>query len=738
MKQLTILLSVILASFAAEARVAVQWETLGNTVDEQGRPTYTERLTIDADHGFKYLGFNTFHRKRAAVNAPDSLIEVIPGYYLLTSPEFARGGRVVVDIRTSGYLRNAAYVPDGFHVVNSDGTTEEVDFTAHSIIERPEQWQLADGTDLMPYGDAVFARNAELQGGKCEFYSVIPSYKSVTLTGATSQKISTIEFRAVESPRPQWWRASVRNGKVTVDAAAADSAAVMRRLEPLNLLTATNVPEAVIEDYPDFGYRAVMIDIARNFQPIGEMRRILQLMARYGFNVLHFHFADDEAWRLEIPDFPELTEVAGRRGYTLDESDHLAQLFTGTGDVNAVNSSNGFYTRSEFIGLLKYANSLGISVLPEIESPGHARAAIVAMEHRFRLTGNDYYRLIDPQDTSRYVSAQWFGDNVMNPALPGPVRFMTDVTARIKAMYDEAGVPMPAMHIGGDEVAMGAWTGSPAANNYMAQRGITNHRDLHYIFVKELTANFAAMGVKVSGWQEISMRNEADFNELVRPNTFSINCWRNPDNNSAIIAQTALADYPTVLSIVNHFYLDMCYSSHPCERGLTWGGTVDEFDALHGYPYELCPVDSAHFANVLGISGHLFAETVRSGRMIETYLLPKMLGMAERAWNAQPTYSDADFNAVISQREMPRWLAFASYIHLRQPGIKLSADGRVEMNTPYPDEAGTQVRYTLDGSEPTMDSPLYSRPIATADAAQVRAAIYWHGRRSVTTILNLQ
>ena len=239
------------------------------------------------------------------------------------------------------------------------------------------------------------------------------------------------------------------------------------------------------------------------------------------------------------------------------------------------------------------------------------------------------------------------------------------------------------------------------------------------------------MGVKVSGWQEISMRSEESFNELVRPNTFSINCWRNPDDNSDIISQTARADYPTVLSIVNHFYLDMCYSSHPCERGLTWGGTVDEFDALHGYPYQLCPVDSAHFANVLGISGHLFAETIRSGRMIEAYLLPKMLGMAERAWNAQPTYTDADFNAVIAKREMPFWLANGSPIHLRQPGIVI-ADGHVVMNTSYPE---VEVRYTLDGTEPTSTSPLYSAPFAVGDAHQVRAAIYWHGSRSVTSVL---
>lgn len=739
MKRLFILLSIILTyTMIAEARVAVQWETLGNSRDDQGRAVYIERLTIEADQSFEYLGFNTFHRQRATLNAADSLIEVIPGYYLLQSPQFATPGRYVVEIRTAGRFRNLAYVPDGFHVVMADGTTAEVDFTAKSIIERPEQWVLINGDDAMPYGDSVYQRNLQLQNGNCGFYSVIPSYKKVTATGGTCAAITSIKFKAVETPRRQWWRATIANGEAVVEAAAADSAAVMRRLAPLNLLTATDVPEVVIEDYPDFSYRGVMIDIARNFQPISEMQRIMQLMARYGFNVLHFHFADDEAWRLEIPDFPELTEMCGRRGFTLDEADYLAQLFTGNGDAAGVNSSNGYYTRQEFIELLKYADSLGISVLPEIESPGHARAAIKAMERRYRLTGNDYYRLIDPQDTSRYTSAQSFHDNVMNPALPGPVRFMTDVVARIKAMYDEAGVAMPAMHIGGDEVAMGAWTGSPAADAYMAEHGLTNYRDLHYVFIKELTANFAKMGVKVSGWQEISMRQDPEFEAIVRPNTFSINCWRNPDNNSAIIAQTAMADYPTVLSIVNHFYLDMCYSSHPCERGLTWGGTVDEYDALHGYPLQLCPVDSAHYANVIGISGHLFAETVRYGRMIEAYLLPKMLGMAERAWNANPTYTDADFNAVLNCREMPFWDDFGSTVHLRQCGIHVADDGLVHLNHCYAGIDGVQLRYTLDGTEPTAESPLYTEPFSAAGAEQVRAAIFYRGVESVASVLYLK
>ncbi len=726
------------ASVQVPAQTSVNWSTGGNTTGSDGKPAYVQRFTVTGDLDFDRLAFNQFARRMKTVNPADTLIEIVPGYYCIASPRFRAGAdSVTVEIETYGYLRSICYTPDGVHVVKN-GVPVPVSFTRSDITATPSMWVAPWGEDVMPYGDVIYDRNAELAAdgaAVCSFYDVIPSYKSVRMTREMPFEVKEIIFKPVEGGRKGYWQAVVNNGTVTVECAEADIPLAQRRLEAAGVVKGAVVPGAVIEDWPDFPYRGLMIDISRNYQTPAELERVLRLMGRYGLNVLHFHFADDEAWRLEIPGMPELTEVGGRRGYTLDEADFMAQIFAGNGDPNTPQgTANGFYTRDEFIRLLQIADSLGIAVLPEVESPGHARAAIKAMEHRLRETGDDTYRLIDPADTSVYTSAQSFHDNVMNPAIPGPVRFMTHVARELQKMYNEAGVAMPGLHIGGDEVAKGAWKGSPIAQAYMNERGITDERQLHWIFVNELLAELNALGIPVSGWQEIAVGHDDEYNNAVRPHVFSVDCWSTLGEQNSVTAQSARAGYPTVLSNVEHFYLDMCYSPHPYERGLSWGGYVDEFDALHGYPRELCAVEPEAFENVIGVSGQLFAETIRSAEGFEDLLLPKMTGLAERAWNCDSTYTDPGFNAVLYSRELPLWQAGGYSYHVRQPGIKV-VDGKVAMNHAFPPSAACEIRYTVDGSLPVETSPLYTGPIDIPASGEVRAVAFVGGKPSVATIL---
>lgn len=717
------------------AETTVSWSTLGNGLGADQKPAYIQRFVIKGDIDFDRLAFNQFARRMRTVDPAFTLVEIVPGYYCIDSDKFRSGAdSVVVDIETAGYLRSICYTPDGVHIVR-DGKAAPVTYTRADITADPAQWISPGGEDVMPYGPQIFERNRGLAAAAADFYDVIPSYKSVKLTGGKAAPVTRVTTAAVPQGAPGAWRAVIDGGELRVEAAEADLPLAMRRLEALGLSDGRIAPAAVITDRPDFPYRGLMIDIARNYQTPAQLGRILRLMARYGLNVLHFHFADDEAWRLEIPGMPELTEVGGRRGYTTDETEFMAQLFTGDGNPdNPAGSSNGYFTRAEFIAMLRTADSLGITVVPEIESPGHARAAIRAMEKRLRVTGDDTYRLIDPADTSVYTSAQSFHDNVMNPAIPGPVRFMTYLGAELQKMYREAGLEIPAIHIGGDEVAKGAWTGSPIARRYMDERGITDERQLHLIYVRELLDEYNRLGIPVSGWQEIAVGHDDEYNEAVRPHVFSVNCWSTLGKQNSVTSQSARAGYPTVLSNVDHFYLDMCYSPHPYERGLSWGGYVDEFDALAGYPRSLCPVDEESFRNVIGVSGQVFAETMRSPEMIESFLLPKMLGLAERGWNCDSTYSDARFNAVINTREVPYWQSEGYNFHLRQPGIALT-DGKVVMNTSYPGSLAPVIRYTTDGSEPTAASAVYTGPFDAAGMRQVRAATFIGDKRSVTSIL---
>lgn len=233
----------------------------------------------------------------------------------------------------------------------------------------------------------------------------------------------------------------------------------------------------------------------------------------------------------------------------------------------------------------------------------------------------------------------------------------------------------------------------------------------------------------MSGWQEIALRHSDDYNERVRPSVYSVNCWSTlpHQGQGGVVTDIARAGYPVILSNVDHFYLDMTYSYHPYERGLCWGGTVDEFDALHGYPRRLCP---EAYESVKGVQGQVFAETIRSAGDLERMLLPKMLGLAERAANPDSTYSDARFNAVV-ERQMPRWAGEGYTFHLRLPGIVRQADGTLLMNSPY---ASGEIRYTLDGTNPTAASPLYDGAPVAVPAGATQARRHLPTRRTVAAV----
>jgi len=714
---------------------ALVWQTLGN--EPYGKKAkYVQRFTLSNHQDVKRLCFNQFARPMRALNPADTLVEIVPGYYYVDSERFGGNEPIDIDIEVIGWIEMRAYIPDGFHAISNDDKLMPVEFSRKTLFAEPEMRNFP-GRDRHSYGDKIYKRNAELAfEGKAGVFDIVPSFKSVEICPGSFTEGLPIEERIVESDRPEYYRMTIKPEGALIEAADSATARMAHRILKNKLLAPNKgkIPCAVIEDYPDYGYRGMMVDVARNFIRPSELEDLVRLMSDYRFNRLHFHPVDDEAWRLEIQGLPELTEIGARRGYTLGGDDFLPQIFAGDGNPETVSgTANGYYSKHDFINLLRLCDSLGIKVITEIESPGHARAALRAMEARARRTGDKTYLMSEPEDTSSYTSAQSFRDNVMNPALEGTYRFIDKVVDEIRDMYRQAGVPFIGIHLGGDEVPGGAWDSSSAAAHLCDSLGIEGTHALQGYYSRRIAQSMKDRGITLYGWQELGVGYDESFNAEVAPVVGGINCWRNllpPEKN---VARKAIkAGFPVILSNVDYFYVDQVYDFNPEENGLFWGGAVDEFQTLKGYGDTLCPPVQNAAGKVIGVQGQLFGETIRNYKQLQTYLFPKMLGIAERGWNSRPTYTEKEYNRVLATKELPVLVENGVAIHLRAPGI-IVENGVVKMNTPF---AGGEIRYTIDGSEPTSESMLYEGEFVLPESAkEIRARWYNLDTESVTTLL---
>jgi len=530
------------------------------------------------------------------------------------------------------------------------------------------------------------------------------------------------------------------------------------------------LPAIRVVDAPRFGYRGFMLDVARNFHPKAAVLRTLDLLARYKLNVFHMHLTDDEGWRVEIAGLPELTAVGARRGHTLDSKGFLQPAF-GSGPQVGRAYGSGFFSHADYVEIVRYAKARHIEVIPEIEMPGHARAAIKAM------AGNPQYQLTDPEDRSVYMSVQGYPDNVMNPALESTYRFIERVVSDLAAMHAEAGAPLRNIHMGGDEVPAGVWVGSPAVQAYMQAHGLTSVDDLWFVFYGRVAQILKTHDLPLSGWEEIAVRKtRRDGRGTNIPNPdFAGRGWRAYVWNNVpgwgaedLAYRLANGGYEVVLSPVTNYYFDLAWNQNPEETGLDWGGYIDMRKPFEFIPFDYYrnarvdregnPLNPAAFvgkdrltdygrAHIVGIQGNLWSETIGGDGRLDYMMVPKLFGLAERAWAPDPDWareanaaqSDSLFREawsrlvnVVGKRELPRLDREVPGLNYRIPTPGLKAEGgNLYANTELP---GFTLRYTTDGSEPTVRSALVRGPIPLRGTVRV-AAFSTTGRKGYTVRL---
>ncbi|SEA31948.1 family 20 glycosylhydrolase [Microbulbifer marinus] len=494
-----------------------------------------------------------------------------------------------------------------------------------------------------------------------------------------------------------------------------------------------------VEDAPRFPHRGMFLDVGRNFHSKQVVLKLLDQMAAYKLNRFHFHLSDDEGWRLEIPGLPELTEVGSQRCFDLTETRCLLpQLGSGP---NSDNNGSGYFSVDDYIEIVRYAAARHIEVVPEFDMPAHARAAIVAMEARYRRLqeqdpqGAGEYRLLDPKDDTRYLSVQFYDDSYINPCLDSTYRFVGKLIREVQAMHLAAGSPLTSWHFGGDEAknilagnsfedAPGSdpekgdvvaearqqpWSSSPQCQKLVANGGAASIEELGAYYAKRVSGLVAEAGIAtMAAWHD-GVKHIDDANKALATADNYVNSWEQlPWGGTEHSGHLADAGFDVVQSHSDFLYFDMPYEVDPKESGYYWASrhtpTKKTFSYAPLNTAQLAEISTnrdgnswsatspaAEFAErVRGIQGQLWSEVVRTDAQVEYMIFPRLLALAERAWHradwelplVEGQQFSAETSAVDKRALQADWRDFAAALGNKEL-LKLDLSG-VGYRVPVP------------------------------------------------------
>jgi len=383
--------------------------------------------------------------------------------------------------------------------------------------------------------------------------------------------------------------------------------AIFRQAEMAGV--AWSVPGIAIEDLPRFAWRGVHLDVARHFMPKEFVKKLIDLAALHKLNRFHWHLTDDQGWRLEIKQYPRLTQVGAWRPQTIigrPDRDSTKWRFDGQ-------PHGGFYTQDDVREIVAYARARFVTIVPEIEMPGHSQAAIAA-----------YPELGNRGDTLPVWMGWGVDENILNPG-DATVRFYQNVLTEVMALF-----PGRWIHIGGDEAPKTQWKASPLAQTRIRELGLKDEDELQSWFTHRMDEFLTAHGRTLVGWDEILQGGLA-------PNAVVMS-WRGVDGGIA----AAQAGHDVVMAPGSHTYFDHYQSADTVAEPLAIGGylPLDTVYAFEPVPPALTASEARH---VLGAQGQLWTEYVPDAKRAEYMVFPRVCALAEVLWTPPEERDYGDF-----------------------------------------------------------------------------------------------
>ncbi len=447
-----------------------------------------------------------------------------------------------------------------------------------------------------------------------------------------------------------------------------------------------NFPYVKIEDKPSFVYRGVMIDVARHFYKPAFIKKMIDVFASYKINRLHWHLTDDQGWRIEIKKYPKLTTVGSVRKETM----------TGHYSENRFDGKpyGGFYTQDEIRDVVAYAQSKFITIVPEIEMPGHSMAALTAYPE-LGCTGGPYE-----------LRTKWGVEDHIYCPTDKTFEFLEDVLTEVMDLF-----PGEYIHIGGDEAPKITWKNSEFCQELMKKEGLKNEEELQSYFIKRIDKFVTSKGRKIIGWDEI-------LEGGLSPNA-AVMSWRSEEGG----IEAAKEKHNVVMTPNSHMYLDF-YQGEQAFEPLAIGHYLP-LEKVYSYEPLSDKLTKEDQKYIMGVQANMWTEYITTESHAEYMLFPRVLAAAEIAWtNGEKNYADF-VNRVESHMQTLAQKGINVSNSFRNVKFKIDKDsfGRVLASMSSTAVTG-DIRYTTDGSTVNSQSLLFSKPVLIDKDLTIRAGVF--------------
>lgn len=572
---------------------------------------------------------------------------------------------------------------------------EENAITSVQIIPKPSTLNLSQGTFPWPTTIQVFSDTSFQKATQLLRKIITPSGFSME---STLNEKAQLKFLKNHNLAKEAYKLTVSNSQVIIEAkneqGALYAVQTLRQLFPPTIEQINSfpnpsmqLPQLVIEDLPKFSYRGMHLDVGRHFFEVAFIKDYLDYLALLKMNTFHWHLTEDQGWRIEIKKYPRLTSHGAFRDSTLvGHYNDSPQQYDGK-------SYGGFYTQEDIKEVVAYAEQLGITIIPEIEMPGHAQAAISSYPE-LGCTGKNVP-----------VAMKWgVFENIYCPTEKTFV-FLKDVLTEVAELF-----PGEYIHIGGDEAPKTQWKNCNQCQQLMKEKGLANEAELQSYFIKEIESFLNSKGKRLLGWDEILEGGLA-------PNA-TVMSWRGMEGG----IEAAHAGHEVIMTPTSHCYFDYYQSDHP-EEPLAIGGFLP-LKKVYGFnpiPKEL---DEKAAAFILGEQGNVWTEYMTTTEQVEYMIFPRMLALSEVLWTGPSEEIEKDYPEFLERVEHFHKrldVLGANYAnHLYELESSIAKDGDTIFYRLKTEAPNKEIRYSLHGAK----EEVYTQPLLLSQNTQITAQAY--------------